>query len=95
MPLETFGLRLETKRVQDLLDKIENAAAAHLSARPDGSVLEKLDGYKTFLKVETHRLKMQHRAGLGGCKVCRARATILDVLLRHLWESARSTLSAM
>ncbi len=94
MPLETFGLKLETKRVQDLLDKIENAAAARLNARPDGSILEKLDGCKAFLKVETHRLKMQHRAGLGGCKVCRARATILDVLLRHLWASARGTLSA-
>jgi [protein-PII] uridylyltransferase len=54
----------------------------------------KLARYKGFLKVETHRLKLQHRAGAGGREICRARAAILDALLRHLWETAKSSLSA-
>ncbi len=79
--------------MQDLSDKIETSAEAHLSLSPEKSAADRLEGYKAFLRVETHRLKMQHRAGMGGCKVCRGRATILDVLLRHLWEAARGSLS--
>jgi [protein-PII] uridylyltransferase len=49
--------------------------------------------YKAFLKVETHRLKMGHRAGAGGLEICRARAAVLDVLLRYLWDAAKGGLS--
>ena len=80
--------------MQDLLKKIEAAAAARLTFSPNATPAEKLARYKAFLKVETHRLKMVHRAGAGGREICRARAAVLDVLLRHLWESSRSTLSA-
>ena len=80
--------------MQDLLKKIEAAAAARLSFAPDAPPAEKLARYKNFLKVETHRLKLQHRAGLGGRVVCEARATILDALLRHFWESAQASLPA-
>ena len=37
---------------------------------------------------------MEHRAGAAGCEICQGRAAILDVLLRHLWESAKQNLSA-
>ena len=60
---------------------------------PTGDAAEQLARYKTFLKVETHRLKIQHRGGAGGQEICRARAAILDALLRHLWESAQTSLS--
>jgi [protein-PII] uridylyltransferase len=79
--------------VQDLLKKIEAAAAARLTFAPNASPAEKLSRYKGFLKVETHRLKMEHRAGAGGQEICRARAAVLDELLRHLWELARASLS--
>jgi [protein-PII] uridylyltransferase len=36
---------------------------------------------------------MQHRAGAGGIEICRARAAILDVLLRYLWAAAKGSLS--
>jgi [protein-PII] uridylyltransferase len=87
-------LKPDYLRVQDLSDKIAIAAETRLKVSPESSVAEKLEAYKTFLKVETHRLKMQHRAGMGGCQVCRGRATLLDVLLRHLWDTARGGLSA-
>ena len=80
--------------MQDLLKKIEAAAAARLTFSPNATPVEKLARYKGFLKVETHRLKMEHRAGAGGGEICRARAAVLDELLRHLWESSRQSLSA-
>ncbi|MGH7950642.1 MAG: [protein-PII] uridylyltransferase [Limisphaerales bacterium] len=80
--------------VQDLLKKIEDDAKERLPLPPTGDAAEQLARYKIFLKVETHRLKIQHRAGANGLEICRARATILDALLRHLWEAARMNLSA-
>ncbi|HEY1661875.1 MAG TPA: [protein-PII] uridylyltransferase [Verrucomicrobiae bacterium] len=85
-------MNLDYLPVQDLSDKI-TTAAARLNLPPESTAADRLEAYKAFLKIETHRLKMQHRAGAGGCKVCRARATILDVLLRHLWDAARDSLS--
>jgi [protein-PII] uridylyltransferase len=38
-------------------------------------------------------VKLLHRSGGGGREVCRARAVILDVLLRYLWNAAKSSLS--
>ena len=80
--------------VQDLLKKIEADAEARLPLPPNADTAEKLARYKGFLKVETHRLKLQHRAGAGGREICQGRAAMLDALLRHLWETARSSLSA-
>ncbi|HSU52480.1 MAG TPA: [protein-PII] uridylyltransferase [Candidatus Dormibacteraeota bacterium] len=75
------------------MQKIEANAAARLSLPPGRQASQELPRYKTFLKVETHRLKIMHRAGGGGLEICRARAAILDVLLRYLWNSAKSSLS--
>ena len=80
--------------VQDLLKKIEAAAAARLTFAPGTSAADKLARYKTYLKVETHRLKLLHRAGEGGLQICQARAAILDGLLQHLWSAARENVPA-
>ncbi len=79
--------------MQDLIRKIELNARERLPAPPNSDAAEKLARYKGFLKVETHRLKIAHRAGAGGREICRARAAILDELLRHLWSSAKGSLS--
>lgn len=79
--------------MQELIKKIEADAAARLPLPPGRLPTQELARYKTFLKVETHRLKMLHRAGDGGLEICRARAAILDVLLRYLWNGAKSGLS--
>ncbi len=44
--------------VQDLLKKIEAAAEARLTLSANATPAEKLARYKSFLKVETHRLKL-------------------------------------
>src|SRR5262245_2578092 len=71
-----------------LLEKIEANAAHRLALPPNRKAAQELARYKTFLKVESHRLQILHRAGGGGREVCRARATILDVLLRYLLDAA-------
>jgi [protein-PII] uridylyltransferase len=80
--------------VLDLLKKIEADAQERLPAPTGSDPAEKLERYKGFLKVETHRLKLLHRGGAGGLEICRARAAILDELLRHLWNVTRASLSA-
>jgi [protein-PII] uridylyltransferase len=80
--------------VQDLLKKIEADAQEHLPLPLNADTAEKLARYKGFLKVETHRLKLLHRSGGSGREVCQGRAAMLDALLRHLWETAKGTLSA-
>ena len=77
-----------------LLHKIEASARTKLVLEPGRQPSQEIARYKSFLKVETHRLKMQHRAGAGGREICEARAHILDVLLRHFWEASKKSLSA-
>lgn len=54
----------------------------------------KLDGpelialYKKFLKIEEHRILLQHKSGGGGRQICGLRASLLDVILRHLLDLA-------
>jgi [protein-PII] uridylyltransferase len=79
--------------VQDLIGKIEGDAEARLPFTANADTTERLSRCKGFLKVETHRLKLWHRGGADGREICRARAAMLDALLRHLWVSARGSLS--
>ncbi len=79
--------------MQELLKKIEASAAARLPLPPGREPTQELARYKAFLKVETHRLKMLHRAGGGGLEVCRARAVMVDLLLRYLWDTAKANLT--
>ena len=79
--------------MQDLIRKIEADAAARLNLRPNSTHAEILACYKGFLHVQTHRLKILHRGGAGGIKICQGRAAVLDALLRHLWETARGSLT--
>jgi [protein-PII] uridylyltransferase len=72
-----------------LLEKIEADAAARLPLPPDRRPAQELARYKQFLKVESHRLKMLHRAGASGREICQGRAAVLDVLLRYILEAVR------
>src|SRR5262245_31251620 len=74
-----------------LLEKIETSAAERLTLPPGRQPSQELARYKNFLKVESHRLKILHRAGAGGREICLARAAVLDVLLRYILEAVKST----
>jgi [protein-PII] uridylyltransferase len=73
-----------------LLEKIEAHAAARLVLPPKVSPRLELARYKNFLKVETHRLKILHRAGGEGREICRARSVIIDLVLRHILEGVKN-----
>src|SRR5438552_6767115 len=88
----SFGPRLFGE-MQGLLEKIEANAAARLPLPAGRHPAQELARYQGFLKVETHRLKILHRAGAGGLEICQARSAILDLLLRYLWQTAKGSLS--
>ena len=67
-----------------LLDQIEADAATKLALPAGRAPHLEIARYKTFMKVESHRLQMHHRAGLGGREICRARAVMMDALLRQI-----------
>lgn len=70
-----------------LVEKIEASAAARLTLPPGRPPTEELARYRNFLKVESHRLKLLHRAGAGGREICQARAAMIDVLLRCILDA--------
>src|SRR6266446_3760321 len=74
-----------------LLEKITASAAERLTLPPNRQPSQELARYKNFLKVESHRLKILHRAGAGGREICQARAAVLDMLLRSVLEAVRNT----
>lgn len=47
--------------------------------------------YKKFLKIENHRLRLKHNAGGGGREIAAERATLVDIVLRHLFDQAMRT----
>src|SRR5438034_7034892 len=73
-----------------LLEKIVADASVRLPLPTGQQPSRELARYKNFLKVESHRLKMLHRAGAGGREICRARAAVLDVLLRYIVDAITS-----
>ncbi|MFA6544727.1 MAG: [protein-PII] uridylyltransferase [Limisphaerales bacterium] len=77
-----------------LSDKIEASAARRLTLPAGRLPARELPRFKQFLKVETARLKMLHRAGGGGREVCHARAVVIDALQRHILEALINTLPA-
>src|SRR5688572_28169703 len=79
--------------MQSLLQKMETNAAGRLSLPPGVAPAAELTRFRNFLKVESHRLKILHRAGGSGRVVCHARAAMIDLLISHLWTAAKNTLS--
>ena len=73
-----------------LLEKAEASAKKilRLKKKPSGSV--ELPKYRNFLKVESHRLKIEHRAGGEGLVIARARAKILDLVVESLYQEILS-----
>ena len=52
----------------------------------DGS--DQVELFKRFLRVETERLKMRHRFGLGGIEIARGRTYLVDLVLRRACQLA-------
>lgn len=79
--------------MQNLVQKIEANAAARLVVPEGVAPAQELPRFKNFVKVESHRLKITHRAGGSGRMICHGRAVMMDIVIRHLWTAAKSALS--
>ncbi len=77
-----------------LVDKIEASAQSRLALPPGHTPSQELARYKRFLKVENARVAMMHKAGAGGRESARARAAVLDSLLRHILTSLQANMIA-
>jgi len=74
------------------MDKIEQDAAERLTFPAGRPASQELGRYQRFLKRESHRLKILHRGGAGGREICRGRAAMMDVLLRHILRAVEDCL---
>src|SRR6266566_7410568 len=76
-----------SRHLEQVLAHAESRLAATGTRRPT----EALPLYKKFLKVEEHRLRLNHQAGGGGRELCARRAELVDVLLRYVFGGAAAT----
>src|SRR5438105_11599582 len=76
-----------SRHLEQVLAHAESRLAATGTRRPT----EVLPLYKKFLKVEEHRLRLNHQAGGGGREICARRAELVDVLLRYVFGGAAAS----
>ncbi len=69
-------------------EKVLASAEQQLAAQGKLETPELIALYKKFLKIEEHRVLLQHKSGGGGRQICGLRASLIDIVLRHLLELA-------
>ena len=67
-------------------EKILERAEERLGALPQASAEETLSRLRGFLRLESHRLRMLHRYGLGGTEVAAGRSQTVDALITHVYR---------
>ena len=70
-------------------EKVLAHAEQELFSKGDLRAEELLKLYQKFIKLENHRIRLRHQSGGGGREICSQRATVVDIVLRHLLEAAR------
>ena len=73
------------------LEKVLRHAERELVHQSHLRPTDLLDIYRRFLKLEEHRLRLEHKHGEGGREVCQRRADVISVMLRHIWNGAWET----
>jgi [protein-PII] uridylyltransferase len=74
-------------------EKILDRAEQRLRELPQASAEETLSLLRGFLRMESHRLRMLHRYGLGGREVAGTRAQVVDALIAHVYRLAQERYS--
>ena len=75
--------------MRTLQEKFEALTVRLRGLPPDKHTAE----YKRVVRLMQHQVKLLRNAGAVGREVCQARALLIDVLLRHLWDHAKGSLS--
>lgn len=70
------------------LEKVLRHAERKLVNESHRKPTDLLDLYRKFLKIEEHRLKLEHGSGQGGRTIALQRANLMSVVLRHVWQGA-------
>ncbi len=71
-----------------MINRIIRHAKTRLNFEGDIKKAKRLSACKQFLKLEMQMVVMKHKQGESGVKVANARATIVDVMLDHLFTYA-------
>jgi [protein-PII] uridylyltransferase len=76
--------------MQQHLKNLEEHAREALKPALEGhlSPAERIALYKRFLKTEEHRIHLHHRSGAGGLEIARARAALIDTVIRSILEAS-------
>ncbi len=75
------------------LEKRIKASAAERLPLPKGKLPgDDLTRYRRYLKMESHRLHILHRAGGGGREICHGRSVMMDELLKHMMAAVTAAL---
>jgi [protein-PII] uridylyltransferase len=74
--------------MSDHQEKVLEHARRKLGATAGPESPHLLPLYQKFLKLENHRLRLRHQAGGGGREVCASRASLIDIILRHIFAAA-------
>jgi len=72
-------------------EKVLAHAEQQLRSQGQLNSAELLSLYKKFLKIENHRIRLKHYSGGGGREICAQRASLVDIVLRHLLDAAQET----
>ena len=73
------------------LEKVLRHAERELVNKSHLGPTDLLDIYRRFLKLEEHRLKLEHMHGENGRELVQRRADVITVMLRHIWTGAQAT----
>src|SRR5437762_11588606 len=72
------------------LEKVQAHAERELALAGTSRPAEALPLYKKFLRIEEHRLRLNHQAGGGGREICARPVQLIDVVLRHTFAATES-----
>ncbi|HUR47608.1 MAG TPA: hypothetical protein VMZ27_17120, partial [Candidatus Saccharimonadales bacterium] len=70
------------------LQQILERAEQRLAGLSEATGEESLRILRSFLKMESHRLRMLHRYGLTGWEVASSRAQVVDAIIIHAYRMA-------
>jgi len=74
-----------------MIGRIQKHARERLNFEGEVSTAQRLAACRTFLRLESAMIRMHHDAGANGLETANARAAMVDILLRHLFDYAMAS----
>lgn len=88
---ERFLLNVTYSSMQINLEKLITEANDKLAVSgPAAERSQQIEAFKKFLKVETERIRIRHRFGLGGLEIAGGRSYLVDLVVCRICQQAAS-----